>query len=86
MVVFWYSRKKFGTNTGHNSLNSMLGVLHDVRDEENKNHNVGTIIGYLKAPCDYKNCWSLFKFEMEVPDYCNFLHVKLCGPSNLLGS
>ena len=49
MVVFWYSRKKFGTNTGHNSLSSMLGVIHDVRDKDNKNHDVGPIMRYLNA-------------------------------------
>ena len=94
MVLFWWFRKKLGTNIGHNSLNSMLGMLHDVRDKKYKNHDVGAIMGYLKAPkkgpfskkksffspCDYKSSWSLFKFEMVVPDYCNFLHVKLCGP------
>ena len=49
MVVFWYSRKKFGTNTGHNSLSSMLGVVHDVRDKDNKNPDVGPIMRYLNA-------------------------------------
>ena len=49
MVVFWYSLKKFDTNTGHNSLSSILGVLHDVRDKDNKNHDVGAIMRYLKA-------------------------------------
>ena len=38
------------TNTGHNSLNSMLRVLHDVGDKENKIYDIGTIIGYLKVP------------------------------------
>ena len=42
--------EKLGTNTGLNSLNSMLGMLHDVRDKEYKNHDVGAIMGYLKVP------------------------------------
>ena len=50
MVLFWWFRKKLGTNIGHNSLNSMLGMLHDVRDKKYKNHDVGAIMGYLKAP------------------------------------
>ena len=41
--------EKIGTNTGHNSLSSMLGVVHDVRDKDNKNHDVGPIMRYLKA-------------------------------------
>ena len=49
MVVFWYSRKKFGTNIGHNSLSSMLRVVHDVRDKDYKNHDVGPIMRYLNA-------------------------------------
>ena len=49
MVVFWYSLKKFDTNTGHSSLSSILGVLHDVRDKDNKNHDVGPIMRYLNA-------------------------------------
>ena len=57
MVVFWYSRKKFGTNIGHNSLSSMLRVVHDVRDKDNKNHDVGPIMRYLKVKIsDIFNC------------------------------
>ena len=44
-VIFGYFLKKFGTEIGHNSLNSMLGMLHDVRDKEYKNHDVGAIMG-----------------------------------------
>ena len=50
MVIFWQCQKKSGTNIGDDSLNSMLGVLHDVRDQENKNHDVGTITGFVKVP------------------------------------
>ena len=32
IVFFWYFRKKFCSNTGHNSLNSTFGMLHDIRD------------------------------------------------------
>ena len=49
-VIFGYFLKKFGTKIGPNSLNSMLGVLHDVRDQKNKNHDGGAIMGYLKVP------------------------------------
>ena len=27
-----------------------VGVLHDARDKENKNHDVGAIMRYLKTP------------------------------------
>ena len=47
---FWAFPEKFGTEIGPNSLNSMLGVLHDVRDQKNKNHDGGAIMGYLKVP------------------------------------
>ena len=42
MVVFLYFRKKFSTNSGHNSFILMMGMLHEVRDEANKIHDIGS--------------------------------------------
>ena len=50
MVIFGYFWKKFGFKIGPNSFNSMLGVIHDVRDQEIKNHDGGAIMRYLKRP------------------------------------
>ena len=44
---FW---EKNGTYMGANSLNLQLEMLHDVSDWENKNHDDGAIMGYLKGP------------------------------------
>ena len=33
--------------------------------------------------CGYKNAWNSFKFDMEVPNYCNYPHAKFCGPPQM---
>ena len=35
MIIFGYFQEKIDTEMGPNSLNSILGVLHDERDQEN---------------------------------------------------
>ena len=54
MAIFWYFLgyfwEKNGTYMGANSLNLQLEMLHDVSDWENKNHDDGAIMGYLKGP------------------------------------
>ena len=50
MFIFGYIWKKLGGKVTPNSLNSMLGVLHDVIHLRNNNHDGGATVGYLKGP------------------------------------